>query len=148
MGRVVASLLFHQKSRDVWRAANGPLDWAVATNVGSSVDVRDHIVQGGHQGNKVSARRMTWCRRSRMARRVCAWPGLTCSMMPCSVHHSLVWSELQARCSSTCKVCMGPKCRIQPLSSRLMNSSVRSSPRRCRAAKSLVVPSEIISTGC
>ena len=127
MGRVVAGQLLHQKSKDMRRVAKCPLDWAEAAIVGSLVDLRDHIVQGSHQAtgilsqsgvgwwNNVTARRVTWCRLSRIARRVCvcACPGLTWSWMPCSVHHSLIWSELHARCPSTCKTCIGPKCLVQ-----------------------------------
>ena len=83
MGRVVAGELLHQKSKDMRRVAKCPLDWAEAAIVGSLVDLRDHIVQGSHQAtgilsqsgvgwwNNVTARRVTWCRLSRIARRVC-----------------------------------------------------------------------------
>ena len=99
MGRVVAGQLLHQKSKDMRRVAKCPLDWAEAAIVGSLVDLRDHIVQGSHQAtgilsqsgvgwwNNVTARRVTWCRLSRIARRVCvclSWAHLELDAMFCA----------------------------------------------------------------
>ena len=53
--RVVARTAFHQQSWDVGHKAQSPLYRTEATNVGSSIDLRDHVVQGCHQSFRLSS---------------------------------------------------------------------------------------------
>ena len=93
-----------------------------------------------------TARRSTWCLRSRMLSLVWAWPGDISRKIPWSELQDLRASELHPLASSIWRVCGAPKCLIHARSRAEMKSSV-CSLFSTRAAISFVEASMMVNTG-